>query len=321
MSCDGRDPCVRGQFVSPFALVGGLGRTPSAALQASAAALVTPSRVGARAPRAGKAHRLGGGAGAEGWVSMFAHVADAHGSAMVRDMGSEELDPAAVSAEAPSFVSPKAQRDILVHAVLTGLTPLIPIPFMDGWALARVQARMARRIGEAHGVDLSEAEARVLGKETGRSLGILDLPKKLAFYPVKRIFRTVLFVLVIKDMADATSHTYRVGYLLDHAFSRGWANLPASTLRSAVDDVCRRVDTAPLRRAIRSMFERSRDLLRDAVRAARAWAGNSAYPGEVDAVADRLGEVLQALPREHFEKLRAELDREIDHARWSPRTS
>jgi hypothetical protein len=240
---------------------------------------------------------------------------------MVRDMGSEDLEPAAGPTEAPSFEAPRAQRDILVHAVLTGLTPLIPVPFMDGWALDRVQARMAHRIAEAYGVDLSEAQARALGKETGRSMGLFDIPKKLAFYPVKRLFRTVLFVLVIKDMADATSHTYRVGYLLDHAFSRGWASLPPSTLRTAVDDVCRRVDEVPVRRAFRRMFEQSRGLLRDAVRAARAWAGRGAHPSEVEAMARRLGEAVQALPREHFEKLRAELDLELDGANASSSTS
>jgi hypothetical protein len=233
---------------------------------------------------------------------------------MVRDMGSEDLEPATGTTEAPSFVAPKAQLDVLVHAVVTGLTPLIPIPFIDNWALDRVQARMARRIGEAHGVDLSEAQANALGKETGRSMGLFDIPKKLAFYPVKRLFRTVLFVLVIKDMADATSRTYRVGYLLDHAFSRGWAKLPPERLRTAVDEVCRRVDEAPMRRAFRRMFEQSRGLLRDAVTAARAWIGDGAPPGEVEAMARRLGDAVQALPREHFEKLRAELDLELDGA-------
>jgi hypothetical protein len=233
---------------------------------------------------------------------------------MVRDMGNQDLEPAAVPIEPSPFVTPRAQREILVHAVLTGLTPLIPIPFMDGWALDRVQARMARQIGETHGVELPEAHARVLGKETGRNLGLLGIPKKLAFYPIKRIFRTVLFVLLIKDMADVMSRTYRVGYLLDHAFSGGRTNLPPETLRTAVDDVCRRVDTAPLRRAVVSMFAQSRDLVRDAVRAVRAWAGKGEPPGEVDAMADRLGYAVQALPREHFEKLRAELDEVLDRA-------
>ncbi len=229
-------------------------------------------------------------------------------------MGNEDADRTGKQATYGS-VAPKAQRDILVHSVLAGLTPLIPLPWVDDWAREGIQTRMVRAIAKAHGASLYDADARALGKEAGPKGSMLySVAKKLAFLPIKKLFRKALFVLVVKDMMEVASQTYHVGYLLDFAFGQGWQGTHApEKLREAVDAVCKRADTSPVRRAFASVFEESRELLGAAVEAARSWMGSKAedrdeeHPKEVEALVDRLVRVVNVLPPEHFEGLRADL--------------
>lgn len=239
-------------------------------------------------------------------------------------MGSETIDQSSAEPKTYASVAPKAQREILVHAVLAGLTPLIPVPFVDDWARNGIQTRMVRRIAKAHDAGLYDADARALGRETGRDESFLfSATKKLAFYPIKRIFRKALFVLVLRDIVDISSRTYHVGYLLDFAFAQSWlAKSPPEALRSAVDEVCRQADTSPVHRAFMTVFEESRDLLGAALQSARTWMGTESRqedggpkdeerPNEVEALADRLLRAVNILPPEHFEKLRADLEKAL----------
>ncbi len=245
-------------------------------------------------------------------------------SGIVRAMGSDTIDQNPAETKTYASVAPKAQREILVHAVLAGLTPLIPVPFVDDWARNGIQTRMVRRIAKAHDAGLYDADARTLGRETGRDESLLfSATKKLAFYPIKRIFRKALFVLVLRDIVDISSRTYHVGYLLDYAFGQAWlAKSPPDTLRSAVDEVCRQADTSPVHRAFMTVFEESRDLLGTALQSARTWMGGAPgqedggpkdeeRPSEVEALADRLLRAVNILPPEHFEKLRADLEKAL----------
>ena len=231
-------------------------------------------------------------------------------------MGSEDTVQTGMQTTYGS-VAPKAQREILVHAVLAGLTPLIPLPWVDDWAREGIHTRMVRAIAKAHEVTLYDADARALGKETGPGGSLLySAAKKLAFLPIKKLFRKALFVLVVKDMVEVASHSYHVGYLIDYAVGNGWHGTHApQKLREAVDEVCRSADTSPVRRAFTSVFEESRELLGAAVEGARSWMGSKGeghgreegHPEEVEALADRLLRVVNVLPPEHFEDLRADL--------------
>ena len=233
-------------------------------------------------------------------------------------MGSDDKAP-----EGYAAVAPKAQRDILVHAVLGGLTPLIPLPFVDDWVLKHMQVRMVRAIAGCHAETLDDGAATALGTQSGRDESlVLSALKKLAFFPVKKIFRTALFALIIKDLVEVTSRTYHVGYLIDHAIENGWhRSSPAEALRAAVDEVCRQADTSPVRRVFGTVFDESRALLGGAVDGLRAWAsrvvgGGDAHapeehPREVDDLVDRLQRAIRVLPPEHFVALREELARAL----------
>ncbi len=221
-------------------------------------------------------------------------------------------------------VAPKAQREILIHAVFSGLTPLIPLPLVDDWAHKSIQQRMVKKIAEVHSTRLYEADAEKLGSETGRNGGfVYSAAKKLAFYPVIKLFRTALFVLIVKDIVEVASRTYHVGYLLDYAIGQAWQSTASpEALRTAIDDVCRHADTSPVRRAFLSVFEESRDLLDDTLNALRRWlsatqlqsdvdSASTQRPREVESIADRLQKAINVLPPQHFLHLRKELGRAL----------
>jgi hypothetical protein len=54
---------------------------------------------------------------------------------------------------------------ILVHALLVGLTPLIPIPFLDDWVKNIFLRRMVRQVAAAREVTLGNAEVEALLQE------------------------------------------------------------------------------------------------------------------------------------------------------------
>ncbi len=232
-------------------------------------------------------------------------------------MGSDQIDPQAEPTTYAS-VAPTAQRPILVHAVIAGFTPLIPIPFVDEWARDGIQARMARQIAAAHDKLLYESDVHALGKESGPSGSVVySAAKKLAFFPIKRLFRTALFMLVVKDIVEVASRTYHVGYLLDYAIGQGWHDRKsAQALRVAIDDICQEADTSPVRRAFGTVFEESKDLLAGAVTTMRGWVGSEQpadeEPREVGDLVDRLQRALQILPRDHFVSLRKALARGLE---------
>ncbi|MCU0693811.1 MAG: hypothetical protein MUF54_20680 [Polyangiaceae bacterium] len=66
--------------------------------------------------------------------------------------------------EAPN--APRAQRTILTHAVAGGLTPLVPLPFVDEMILTRVQVRMVQEIAHAHHKNLPADACKALGTES-----------------------------------------------------------------------------------------------------------------------------------------------------------
>lgn len=227
-------------------------------------------------------------------------------------MGSENRDrPGAKQA----FVAPKSQYSILLHAVMAGLTPLIPVPFVDDWARDGIQTRMVKHIAKTHDKRLYDSDAEALGRASGGTRSLIRYAaKKLAFYPIKRIFRTAVFVLALKDMSDIASRTYHVGYLLDYAIgAKLTERCKPEALRAAIDEVCANADTSVVNHAFRTAFNESRDLLADAVQTLRSWVGGDKAhePREVEDLAKRLQRTFDVLPADHFIDLRKALDRSL----------
>lgn len=226
-------------------------------------------------------------------------------------------------------VADAKQTIILTHVVLIGLTPFIPVPFVDDYVKNRIQRRMVRRLAIANGIDLSAGDVATLGDDAsgtwrGRILG-------LALIPVKRVFRKVFFVLGIKGIIDVASIAWHRAFLIDHALASGLCapigKNSATKVRAAIDAVCAEVPVTPLEPALKSAFEGSKHLLgkigevfgsivgradpnERAVDAAIDEA-SKAEDEDVGGVVERMRRSVTDVPSAHFDRLRSSLERRL----------
>jgi hypothetical protein len=161
-------------------------------------------------------------------------------------------------------------------AVASGLTPLIPVPFLDDYALRQTREGMVRQILREHGLPAPDKAVGVLaGSHVGTSLGgaVKGFFKGVLLFPVQKIFRKVFFVLWVKDCVDMASLSLHHGFLLTHAVARG--DLDAASLNGdmpgkvhdAIVAACAQVDSRPINQILRRLFASSRLLMAEATRA------------------------------------------------------
>jgi hypothetical protein len=174
-------------------------------------------------------------------------------------------------------------RRMSFWSVASGLGAMVPVPFLDDHLVRLARRRMVAELARERGIVLSLAELHHLsGTERRTGFGclvavLLGATFKIAVKILRRVFRTLLFWLAVKDASDAASRTFHEGFLL----SLGIAELEAVSvlrdpddpidrrvreLRRRVESVTREVDTRPMERLVRSAFRSSRRVLRRAAR-------------------------------------------------------
>ncbi|WP_375760101.1 hypothetical protein [Corallococcus exercitus] len=224
----------------------------------------------------------------------------------------------------PGAVPPSLAR-VAFHAVAAGLTPLIPVPFLDDYALRQVREQSVRDQLKERGLKAPDKAVAVLaGSYDARSLGgrLVSYLKAVALFPVRKVFRKVFFILWVKDCVDLTSVCLHHGYLLHHALQRG--DLDAESLQgdapqkvqAAIVAACAEMDARPINQALRRLFRSSRVLMAEATRAFLNPQGGPRVPdpkgesAEVKSLTDRL---LQELweERGYFTALEAHYDKHL----------
>ena len=176
----------------------------------------------------------------------------------------------------PSTAVPPSLKRVAFHAVAAGLTPLIPVPFLDDYALRQVREQAVRDQLQEKGLKAPDKAVELLaGSNEARTLGgrLVSYLKAVALFPVRKVFRKVFFVLWVKDCVDLTSATLHHDYLLHHALERG--DLDATSLQGdaprkvqdAIVAACKEVDARPINQALRRIFRSSRLLMAEATRA------------------------------------------------------
>ena len=223
------------------------------------------------------------------------------------------------------------QRSLVTHAVLVGLTPLIPVPLLDDVVKNYFRQRMVRGLASAAGRTLSEKELDALASERERGClgGCLFA---VLIYPVKAIFRKVFYFLEIKRAVDLASRTYHFGYVISCAMRprEGGASAldiyGAKAVNEAAQDACRDAPIKPVEAAIGGTFRKSGNVLRGAAAlltgSLRRVTGR-AQPErvaeaieevepeeqrELDPVVSRLQRSIASVPEEHFRNLRERFD-------------
>ena len=230
------------------------------------------------------------------------------------------------------------QRGLVTHAVLVGLTPLIPVPLLDDVVKSYFRKRMVRSIASAAGRSLDEKELDALASEAERGC-LTGCLFAVLVYPVKAIFRKVFYFLEIKRAVDLTSRTYHFGYLVAYALqprAEGASALDqygAKAVNEAAQAACLEAPIKPVEAAIGGTFRKSRNVLRGAA----ALLGGSlrrvtgrARPDrvaeaieevepeeqrELEPVVTRLQRSIAAVPEEHFRDLRARFDARLSQNR------
>src|SRR5215211_6972994 len=80
------------------------------------------------------------------------------------------------------------QHVLVTHAVLTGLTPLIPVPLVDDLVKSYFRKRLVRSLAASAGRALSEEELSALTSE-GEGGCLRGCAMTVLVYPLKAIFR------------------------------------------------------------------------------------------------------------------------------------
>jgi hypothetical protein len=172
---------------------------------------------------------------------------------------------------------------------------LVPIPFLDDHMVRVSRRRMVREMALDQGVALDDAALRVLSGTARRGnwgclLGAaLAMTFKVVAKLLRRVVRSLLFWLAIKDASDAASRTFHEGFLLHAGLTEtpgaplAATELNVAQLRLDLEAVCREVDTRPVQKAVKGALRGSWRLLRAGARrlARRERRAKGAEHGEV----------------------------------------
>jgi hypothetical protein len=161
-------------------------------------------------------------------------------------------------------------RRLTFFSVLAGLCPLLPVPLLDDWALERVQRRMVHDLGESRDLGLTDQEVRLLAGAGERRLwpGFSKAVRSGARRVIGKLFKTALYVLLMRDGIHRAVETFVQGYLFLYAArlpmglrSAGRTEARVRAVREAVVETLREEGVAPIHQAIGRAFRRSFDLV------------------------------------------------------------
>lgn len=159
-------------------------------------------------------------------------------------------------------------RTVVWDSLLGGACPLLPLPVIDDMALAGVRRRMVTRLVSRWGVELAPHQlAHLAGGR--RPWTASRVAAKMVLYPIKRLFKKVLYFLAVKEGVDTFSELFHQGYLLHAALTRGAlggggkvSDERVTAVAAAVHGTLAAADTRPLRRVVVGVLRNSKRLLR-----------------------------------------------------------
>lgn len=159
-------------------------------------------------------------------------------------------------------------RRLTFFSVLGGLCPLIPIPFMDDWALEMVQRWMVRGLAKDAGLALPDTEVKTLaGAEDSGWRGCLGTAawalRETVGAVLSKLFRTVFYFLTIRRSVRRSAETLHLGYLFLHAarLSPSFAGDRARAVRAAALATVHEANARPIHRTLTRDFRQSLSLL------------------------------------------------------------
>lgn len=218
-------------------------------------------------------------------------------------------------------------RSVTFYGVLGALCPLVPVPFLDDWLLARVRRRMVDELTSRQGLTLSDEEkATLAGADEGRRFPgcfatLAWVSRKVVLKLIKKIFRKVVYVLAIREGIQTGTEVVHEGYLLLQGVERRGDSqtLQAVRVRQAIRATLDRLDLRPVRQTLKSLFHGSMGVLMKGATVLSQRFGGGKPKDDADGLSDETvreeEEVLGGLvdraasslwgDREHFAQARA----------------
>jgi len=200
-------------------------------------------------------------------------VGERDGDGPVEPEGSEPPELPAPTTPPELARIPVAEQVTVIHSVLAGICPLSPIPFIDDLVIGFIRRRMIRKLFARQGLELSRPQLKALvSRRRGCVRGCLFA---VVLYPIKRIFRKILYIFAIKSCVDTCSTLLHEGLLVRYALAGD--RIPAAELaeggetsllrvNAAIEVACRETDTSPVTQLLRRLFRGGRVLLKEAAR-------------------------------------------------------
>ncbi|MFH1530367.1 MAG: hypothetical protein ABIK09_06480 [Pseudomonadota bacterium] len=234
-------------------------------------------------------------------------------------------------------LAPDLRMLLVTAALLSGLCQFVPIPFLDDFLTRKVRKHQLTKLLEAYGRGYSPRRLGPLYKETegclATALGwVLALPVRLVLKLLKKVFKTILIVLTLRDAALNIAWTLLMGRTLqrllegDELGERGsagpedplWAE--ALRIRHEFDAAFKGSDLRMLQHAFMSVISGVKGLPRLGAYAVRSMfrrLGKSESPGEMPersrpAVSAGVDRLLDTLGQEEIAKFMKEFDWRFD---------
>ena len=158
----------------------------------------------------------------------------------------------------------KNELTILTHALLSGMTLLIPIPFLDDWLKTQVQRRMVWLLVHSYGHKTSDQEISILipEEDSGCLKGCLV---GTTVYVIKKLIRQLNPILEWSRAVDTISQCYYHGYLLNYALQQGWYQpgslRRAAQIQAAIRQARKEINTNIINQAVRRTLVGSRQFV------------------------------------------------------------
>lgn len=142
---------------------------------------------------------------------------------------------------------PRHSRPVIAkNAVGVGLAALIPLPFVDEYVRHRLLRSSYRAAALDVGVTLDPGALDTLVREQGSLVWMIV--KAIFFWPVKKLFRTILYFLTIKDVLDWATEGAIRAEMVHMAAASGALPAEPAAVRERMDGVLERHRFSPVTR-------------------------------------------------------------------------
>lgn len=131
--------------------------------------------------------------------------------------------------------------------ILAGLALMVPVPFLDDYLSRRALRRALQHDAHPHAPLAPETLAVLTEDRESMMLGCL---RTAVFWPIKKLFKTVLWFLTVKDVLDRIAWSAQVLENARVARERGWLPEHAHVVRESTDATLKKFRWSPVTRTI-----------------------------------------------------------------------